>query len=186
MRKGIIGLAVVVIAVSAWTTDLNPVGNNVCGAGAIRIQPSTITTGDEFKKLYDNLDNLLSDAEVAVISTDDGNWWTYDGNTTGKPWDYMMIKFEKPTGYTGGTCYWQVRLDSQGIVTIWRWDYRPWPTGQRWTDDYSNDGGSNPPTESFSVPASYFNDDGDLWFLVEGMTDDNELNMDCDVVDIHY
>lgn len=185
MKCGVIAVCVILVATSiALAGDLNPVSGTRAGAISV-CRPSTMVTGDKFKKLWDNCDAILSQAERNVISTDDGNWWTYN-NPNHRIWDYMIVKFHKAGG-CNGTCYWQVKLASQGVVSVYRWDHRPWGAGgQRWVFRSSNNGGSSPPTKNFSVSTSHFNGEGNLFLLIEGMTSSGQWWMRCDVCDIHY
>ncbi len=96
-----------------------------------------------------------------------------------------MIKFVKPTGYEAGTLNWQVRVTGGADVSSWYWNTEAEdPDLHNWDYMNGNDGGSNPPTQEYRIPASYFNNNGVLWLLFEG--DGYPDGIDGDVVDIQW
>jgi hypothetical protein len=181
MKKGIIVL-LALCAAAAYAADLNP---DYGRAGHIENPPCLIVTGDGFKKLWDNASAILGDPALILISTDDDEWLAYSPEDPHQ-WIYMIIKFTR-SGGCDGTCFWQVKMESQAVVTVWRWDHRPWVLGgQRFVYMDNNNGGINPPTESFSVSSSDFNPQGVLFLLVQGQKGTGAWQMKCDVIDIHY
>jgi hypothetical protein len=185
MKKGI-GVLLALCAAAAWGTDLNPIGNNVCGAGSINSDPSNVTYEAGFDKIYDNLSSKIDDDEISQISSDNGTWWG-SGDLPDRTYAYLMIKFVKPGGYTSGTLNWQVGVDSEANVYAFRWNKDVSP--HRWESLNHNDGGYNPPWEvpglkTYTIPASYFDGNGVLWLLFKGAGGSDVLS--ADVVDIHY
>jgi hypothetical protein len=185
MKKGIIFL-LALCAAAAWGGDLNPVGNNVCGAGSIGSNPANIEGEDEFDKIYDNLTSKIDDDELAQISSNNGVWWG-SGTLPDAPFAYLMIKFVKPGGYTSGTLHWQVGVDSEAVVQVYRWNWDASP--HDWDKISENDGGYNPnwevpAKETCSIPSSYFNPNGFLWLLFVG--DGGSAVLSADVVEISY
>jgi len=188
MRKGIIIAISALCAAAALPADLNPPGDNVCGAGTMYTDPSTIEGENEFDLIYDNLSVKIGDGEVWLIRTDDGDWWS-SGTMTSKTYGYMMVKFEKPQGYDGGTLNWQIGLDEGAVVYAYRWNKTATP--HEWDYIDSNDGGfapgadpEQPAIEHCSIPSSYFDANGELWLLFKGAGGPDLLK--CDVVDIHW
>jgi hypothetical protein len=167
--------------VAAWAADLNPLGSNICGAGSMNTDPSTIYGEPQFAKIYQNLSVKIGSAEVWKICTDDGVWW-YSGTLPNRAYAYMMVKFHKPPGYSSGTLNWQIKVQGGANVYAYRWNKSPSP--HAWTFMNYNTGGSAPPPMYYTIPASYFDGNGDLWLLFKAAGSPNWLK--CDVVDIHY
>jgi hypothetical protein len=186
MKKGIV-VAVALCAAVAWGTDLNPVGGNTCGAGGIDTDPSTIEGEPQFAKIYDNLLAKIGDSEMWKINTDDTTWWSsgdlvYDGGAWYRDFAYLMVKFVKPQGYDTGTLNWCVKVQGGDDVYAYRWNKSPAP--HKWTYMNQNNGGSNPATKTYTIPASYFDANGVLWVLFKG--NGNPSWLQVDVVDIHW
>lgn len=183
MKKGIIAL-LAVCAAAAWGTDLNPLGGNVCGSGTINTDPSTVTGDAQFGLIYDNLSVKIGSGEVWKINTDDGTWWS-SGTLPNRNYAYLMVKFHKPSGYSSGTLYWQVKVQGYEDVYAYRWNKSPTP--HQWTYMNKNGGGgvgSDPPTKTYTIPSSYFDGNGDLWLLFKAGGSPDWLM--CDVTDIHW
>ena len=184
MTKRIIGLILLFTGIVWAWTDLNPPGNNVCRAGTINSDPSTISGEAQFDLIYDNCPARIGDGEVWRIRTDEADWW-HSGSMSVKTYGYMMVKFSKPGGYSSGTLYWQIAVNSGVEVKAYRWDKSSTP--HTWTYMNTNPGGwSNPPpyTKSYTIPSSYFDANGNLWLLFKGGGTCGAVK--CDVVDIHY
>jgi hypothetical protein len=186
MKKGIL-VAVALCAAAAWAANLNPVGGNTCGAGGIDTNPSTIQGGLEFAKIYENLIARVGDAEMWKINTDDTTWWSsgdleYDQEGRYRNWAYMMVKFIKPQGYDTGTLNWCVKVQGGADIYAYRWDTDP--DIDYWAYMNKNNGGSAPPTKTYTIPASYFDANGVLWLLFKG--NGNPSWLQVDVVDIHW
>jgi hypothetical protein len=186
MMKTAIVVLLALGAAAAWAGDLNPVGNNVCGAGSINTNPANIEGEAAFDKIYDNLTSMISSGELSQISANDGTWWG-SGNLPDKTYAYLMIKFVKPGGYTSGTLHWQIGVDSGAVVSAYRWNKGPTP--HEWDFMNSNAGGYNPAWEipaakTYAIPSSYFDGNGVLWLLFVGAGGSDVLS--ADVVDISY
>jgi hypothetical protein len=93
----------------------------------------------------------------------------------------MMVKFVKPGGYSSGTLYWEVKVESQADVYAYRWNKSPIP--HQWTYMNQNDG-DNPSVITYTIPSSYFDANGVLWLLFKASGSPEWLQ--CDVTDIHY
>jgi hypothetical protein len=180
IKKGIIVLLAVYTA-AAWGTDLNPQGNNKCGAGSVNTDPSTITGEAQFGVIYANLSVKIGDEEMYRIITDDTTFWESDV-LPDKNWSYLMVKFVKPQGYNGGTLNWCVTGTTDADVYAYRWNKNPTP--HEWTYMNKNDGGVTPPTKTYSIPASYFDGNGVLWLLFKVNQGTRHIN--ADVVDIQW
>jgi hypothetical protein len=185
MKKGIV-ILLAVSAVGAWAGDLNPVGNNVCGAGSMDDKPYEIIGEAEFDVIYGNLSVKIGNGEMWMINTDDTTWWD-SGELPDRIYAYLMVKFNKPYWYDEGTLNWCVRGAYEGDVDgpdvrAYRWYCATTP--HFWDLIDENGGGSVPPTRNYNIPASYFGEGGGLWllFVVPGRT----RVIGADVVDIHY
>jgi hypothetical protein len=186
MKKGIM-ILVALCAAAAWGTDLNPVGNNACGAGGIDTDPSTVEGDDNFQRIYANLIAKIGDNEMWRINTDDTTWWEsdnllYPNEEVPRNWAYLMVKFIKPGGYDSGTLNWCVKVEGGNNIYAYRWNTAATP--HEWTYMNQNSGGSDPPTKTYTIPASYFDANGVLWLLFKG--NDDPWWLKADVVDIHW
>jgi hypothetical protein len=182
MKTGIMVLLALGATV-VWGTDLNPVGANACGAGAIWDDPSTYEGEEAFNLLYDNLNDKIGDGEMWKINTDDTTWW--DSSYYPQPfktWRYLMVKFVKPAGYNTGKLNWCVKVEGGADIYAYRWNKSPTP--HQWTYMNKNAGGSDPSTAAYSIPASYFDGNGVRWLLFKG--GGNPETLSTDVVDIHW
>jgi hypothetical protein len=157
MKTGIIVLPALGAA-AAYGTDLDV---EHVRAGAVNFDPATIPDGDGFKKLWDNATAICY--QLSLIWSDDGNWWEYP-NGDHKLYPYTFYRFDKPAGFDGGTCYWQVKADSYAPCYAYHWN----PNTQSWDGHGNNGGGASPPKESFSVGtgSNYWNPDDKLYVMV--------------------
>jgi hypothetical protein len=142
--------------------------------------PATIQGDSQLKKIYDNLSVKIGSNEVWRICTDDGVWWS-SGTLPDKTYAYMMVKFHKPDWYSSGKLNWQIKVEGGADVYAWRWYTSSSPHVWAYID--KNNGGSYPPLEQCTIPASYFGASGDLWLLFKAGGSPSWLK--CDVVDIH-
>ena len=189
MRKGFWLVIFAVLATAAWATDLDPEGNNACGAGSLESDPSTIEGDDYFQKLYDNLNAKIGDNELYKITDDDDTVWNSGSLQDNDQYSYFMVKFEKPAGYSSGTLHWQVWTQVMGAdVYMYRWNKSASP--HEWSYLDSNPGRGGPPyylppdTKTYPIPGSYFDANGDLWLLFKAAG--HAEWVDCDVCMITY
>ncbi len=185
MKKTMIVL-LALCATGAYATDLNPAGSNQCGAGSMNTDPSTVEGEYQFGVIYDNLSVKIGDGEMWKINTDDTDWWG-SGELPDENWSYLMVKFVKPGGYDSGTLNWCVTGMTDADVYAYRWNKNPTP--HEWEYMHKNDGVSGdppqqPPTKTYTIPASYFDGNGVLWLLFKVNQATRHIN--ADVVDIHW
>jgi len=162
-------VAMVAVAAAAGAGTIFPPGNNVCGAGAIDTNPSSIEGESEFDAIYDNLIVKVGDEEVDLLYYWDEYPWPSDllkpGNDD-KNYMYMMVRLDKPGGYTTGTLAWKIWqvYEGQGpVFQCYRWNTASSP--HAWDYLNANDGLYDSRPVGGEIPASYFDANGDLWLL---------------------
>ena len=174
------------VAAAAWAGPIYPPGNNVCGAGNIDTDPATIEGEAQFDLIYDNLCVKIGDEEVpALYSYDEDIWDSCNMNPPDRYYEYMMVRFHKPSGYTTGDLYWQIWGGGDlPVFYAYRWNTNSSP--HAWDFLNSNAGGDDPRPVAVEIPASYFDANGYIWLLFKGYNPGSPDVVKCNVVVISY
>jgi hypothetical protein len=181
MKKGIVvllGVALVCVSAAAATDRY---AEHARG-GSYASNPGNVSGGDNFKKLWDNCDRVCQNLS-RIQTAYDGDWWDYD-NQYHRTWPYMFFKFDKPGGFSGGTCKWRNKQEGGSDVRVYRWN----PNTEVWVKESENDGGSNPPVLEFSIGSgsNYWNEDGKCYIMATSDAYSPDWYLSCDLCKISY
>jgi hypothetical protein len=168
-------LALFAVATATVAADLN-----VAYAGTIiltsQYNPVNIDSGDKLKKLFEGLTGCPN---YALINSYDNQWWVF---YAGSCYDTMVFRFNKPGGYTSGSCRWRVG-GTGNAVKLYRWDN----SIERFRKIDENAGGDPPNVEYVNIPSSWFSPESQLILMaVVNIYPTWEHYMKCDVMDIQY
>jgi hypothetical protein len=96
----------------------------------------------------------------------------------------MFFKFDKPGGFSGGTCKWRIKQEGGSDVKVYRWN----PNTEVWVPESENDGGSNPPVLEFSIGSgsNYWNEDGKCFIMATSDAYSPDWYLSCDLCKISY
>jgi len=150
--------------------------------GGVDFDPDTISGDDELKKLAANCDRDCD--PISKIWYNNGIWWYY-GNPSHGIRPYMLIRFTKPAGFTGGTMHWKAKTDSNNPVYIYAWNHND--------HDFDPEGSipasENPSEATFAVGGgtSRWDAAGYMYILIKGISvSPSWWELDCDICAVSY
>jgi hypothetical protein len=181
MKKGIVVLLAAALTCVGAAAATNLYAEHA-RAGSYANNPGNVSGGDNFKKLWDNCDRICQNLSRTYTAYD-GEWWDYD-NQYHRTWPYMFFKFDKPGGFSGGTCKWRIKQEGGSDVKVYRWN----PNTEVWVPESENDGGSNPPVLEFSIGSgsNYWNEDGKCYIMATSDAYSPDWYLSCDLCKISY
>ena len=179
MNKIIISLLTVIIltfGAAAVATDLDA---EAAKRGGTNFSPWTVD-GDGFKRIWDAGYSCLN---LSKIQDNDDDWWNHP-NGVHKNWPYMIFKFDRPGGFSSGTCYWEVRQAGGSNVLMYRWK----PSSDEFIYVHQNTGGSSPSVMNYYVGGgvNYWSDDDKFHCMATASASSPTWGIECDLCKITY
>jgi hypothetical protein len=170
------GLSVLLAAPLVFAYDCNPYNAQAGTMGRDGCQPSTVDTGDEFKKICENCEEECPNYDL--INNPDASYWHYEPSIENRKWAYMIFAFYEINDPSGEGRF-RIWADSGNPVSVYRWT-----SNEEFQLLATNQGTTNPDTVYFDIEGGFWSGEHRLHLLAEVSNPDDDMY--CDVIDIQY